>query len=138
MRYRLSIPIDSASLASYPLQRRGSTCREGRRSWRSRHVCAERAPRGPRTDREFLYIAAMPAGSASRSRRRASAAWVGVGALVLLVLLLAVDGSRWTELAVTDSLHLVSGSRFVENCLTHNVWSSCGQYYGHGRLGVVA
>jgi hypothetical protein len=68
-------------------------------------------------------------------------AWVGLSALTVLALLgllLAVDGSRWTELTVGDSVRLVSGSRFVENCLTHGVWTSCGEYYGHGRLGAVA
>ena len=64
-------------------------------------------------------------GSAVVTRFRRAAAWVGIAALVLFVLVLAVDGSRWVELRITDSLLTVRGSRAAEHCLLHGPLTDC-------------
>lgn len=48
----------------------------------------------------------------------------GVAAAALLVLLV-VDGTRWVELRITDSLLLVSGSHSVVDCLAQGTLTGC-------------
>jgi hypothetical protein len=50
---------------------------------------------------------------------------VAGGAALLLVLLLVVDGTRWVELRITDSLLLVRGSHAAAHCLGHGPWTNC-------------
>jgi len=57
---------------------------------------------------------------------RGSAALLVAGAAAAaLVVLLVVDGTRWVELRITDSVLLVQGSDTVVHCLTHHVFTSC-------------
>jgi hypothetical protein len=60
------------------------------------------------------------------SRRAGQAALlVAAVAAVALVVLLVVDGTRWVELRITDSLLLVRGSHTAVRCLEDGVFTSC-------------
>jgi len=50
---------------------------------------------------------------------------VAGAAALLLVLLLLVDGTRWVEVRITDSVLLVQGSHTTVDCLEQGVLASC-------------
>ncbi len=56
---------------------------------------------------------------------RSPALLVAGGAALLLVVLLVIDGSRWVELRITDSLLLVRGSHTAVRCLEQGVLTGC-------------
>jgi hypothetical protein len=60
-----------------------------------------------------------------RGPARAALLVAGAAALVLVVLLV-VDGTRWVEIRITDSLLLVRGSHRIVHCLEHGVTTRCG------------
>jgi hypothetical protein len=54
------------------------------------------------------------------------AAAVAAVAVVLLVALLLVDGTRWVEVRITDSILLVRGSHTIEECIEQGITTECG------------
>ncbi len=50
---------------------------------------------------------------------------VAAVAAAALLVLLVVDGTRWVELRVTDSVYLVRGSHAASYCIDHGIWSDC-------------
>jgi hypothetical protein len=50
---------------------------------------------------------------------------VAAVAAVALLALLVLDGTRWVELRITDSVLLVRGSHAADYCIRHGLWSNC-------------
>jgi hypothetical protein len=62
---------------------------------------------------------------------------VAATAALVLVGFLVVDGSRWVELRITDSLLLVRGSHTVVRCLEHGVLTDCKVTHSDGSTATV-
>src|SRR5207249_4631656 len=90
----------------------------------------------------FYASTSSPPGSvttrSTRPERTRGSAGLTVAAIAAaaLLALLVVDGTRWVELRVTDSVLLVRGSHVASDCIQQGIWSNCRMPAG-GSAGAV-